>query len=44
MFLYARLVMQNLFYQTTVRRLRTELEPGTFPDGLERVYVTFSYL
>lgn len=43
MFLYARLVMENLLFQTTVARLHRELEPDTFPDGLERAYVTFSH-
>ncbi|GAW21808.1 hypothetical protein ANO14919_113330 [Xylariales sp. No.14919] len=38
MFLYARVVMENLLNQTQLARLRKELEPGTFPKGIEKAY------
>ncbi|KAI0414744.1 WD40 repeat-like protein [Xylaria grammica] len=38
MFLYARVVMENLLNQTQLSRLRKELEPGTFPKGIEKAY------
>jgi hypothetical protein len=36
MFLYATLVMDNLFQQTNVSDMRAELEPAVFPDGLDQ--------
>lgn len=36
MFLYARVVLKNLLNQTKLSRLKQELEPGTFPDGMEK--------
>lgn len=36
MFLYARVVLENLLSQTRLSRLRQEMEPDTFPDGIER--------
>ncbi|KAH6873889.1 hypothetical protein B0T10DRAFT_233779 [Thelonectria olida] len=38
MFLYARVVLENLLRQTSTRRLKQELRPGTFPRGLEAAY------
>ncbi|KAI0444886.1 WD40 repeat-like protein [Xylaria telfairii] len=38
MFLYARVVLENLCKQTRLSRLRQELEPGTFPQGIEKAY------
>ncbi|KAI0186162.1 hypothetical protein EV127DRAFT_188087 [Xylaria flabelliformis] len=38
MFLYARVVLENLLNQTRRSRLREELEPGTFPQGIEKAY------
>ncbi|KAI0599781.1 hypothetical protein F4775DRAFT_583134 [Biscogniauxia sp. FL1348] len=38
MFLYARVVLGNLLSQTNLRGLRQEIEPGTFPQGIERAY------
>ncbi|CAM1509838.1 Fc.00g001730.m01.CDS01 [Cosmosporella sp. VM-42] len=38
MFLYARVVLENLLNQTRRSRLFREIEPGTFPDGLEQAY------
>jgi hypothetical protein len=39
MFLFARLVLANLHSQTTKARLKIELEPGNFPEGLEEASV-----
>jgi hypothetical protein len=39
MFLYAKLVMENLLRQRTQEDLMRELEPNTFPEGLEDAYV-----
>ena len=36
MFLYARVVLENLLSQTRRSGLRQEMEPGTFPQGLEK--------
>lgn len=36
MFLYARVVLDNLLGQVTLGRLKKELQPGTFPDGIEQ--------
>ncbi|KAI8951873.1 WD40 repeat-like protein [Xylaria longipes] len=38
MFLYARVVLENLWNQTRLSRLRQEIEPGTFPQGIEKAY------
>ncbi|KAI1740463.1 WD40 repeat-like protein [Xylaria scruposa] len=38
MFLYARVVLENLWNQTRRSRLKDELEPGTFPQGIEKAY------
>lgn len=38
MFLYAKLVMNNLLSQTRLSRLKKELEPGTFPRTLKQAY------
>ncbi|KAI4866834.1 hypothetical protein F4820DRAFT_457366 [Hypoxylon rubiginosum] len=38
MFLYARVVLRNLLGQTKLSRLRQEIEPGTFPQGIEKAY------
>ncbi|OTA54440.1 hypothetical protein K449DRAFT_439336 [Hypoxylon sp. EC38] len=38
MFLYARLVLGNLLSQTKLSGLRKEMEPGTFPQGIEKAY------
>jgi hypothetical protein len=42
MFLYAKLVMKNLFDQTRLSNLRRELEPSTFPKGIDKAYVLIS--
>lgn len=39
MFLYATLVMDNLFQQTNLAAMRAELEPTVFPGGLDQAYV-----
>ena len=39
MFLFAKLVMENLFSQTKRENLTRELEPARFPRGLEDAYV-----
>ena len=39
MFLYAKLMMQNLYAQTTLLELRNNLKPNTLPPGLEEKYV-----
>lgn len=36
MFLYARVVLENLLNQTRLSRLRQEMQPDVFPDGIER--------
>lgn len=36
MFLYARLVLDNLLSQTSKYDLKQELKAGTFPDGLDQ--------
>lgn len=38
MFLYARLVLDNLLSQTSKYDLKQELKAGTFPDGLDQAY------
>ncbi|KAI1775101.1 hypothetical protein F4818DRAFT_417845 [Hypoxylon cercidicola] len=38
MFLYARIVLGNLLGQTKLSGLRQEIEPGTFPQGIEKAY------
>ncbi|KAL9064863.1 MAG: hypothetical protein Q9161_008605 [Pseudevernia consocians] len=38
LFLFAKLVMTNLFGQTSRRRLFAELQPDCFPKGLEAAY------
>jgi hypothetical protein len=44
MFLFAKLVMENLFSQTKRENLTKELEPARFPRGLEDAYVMPSFL
>lgn len=44
MFLFAKLVMDNLFNQTKRESLTKELEPARFPRGLEDAYVIPSFL
>ncbi|KAJ8062489.1 hypothetical protein OCU04_009019 [Sclerotinia nivalis] len=39
MFLYAKLVLTNLYGQTTRDNLFEELQPGTFPAGFEQAYL-----
>ena len=41
MFLYAKLVMNNLLGQTRLAHLKRELEPGRFPKNLEQAYVAY---
>ena len=36
MFLFAKLVMTNLYNQTSRANLKRELEPDRFPSGLEQ--------
>jgi hypothetical protein len=36
MFLYAKLVMDNLFHQVNLAMMRAELNPQVFPNGLEQ--------
>jgi hypothetical protein len=36
MFLYARLVMESLINQQSLEYLKKELEPNTFPEGLDK--------
>ncbi|KAI0897380.1 WD40 repeat-like protein [Annulohypoxylon nitens] len=38
MFLYARVVLENLFNQTRLTCLYREIEPGTFPRGIGKAY------
>ncbi|KAI1355974.1 hypothetical protein F5Y01DRAFT_325067 [Xylaria sp. FL0043] len=38
MFLYARVVLGNLLSQTKLSGLKREVEPGTFPRGIEKAY------
>ncbi|KAJ4419764.1 hypothetical protein N0V82_004807 [Gnomoniopsis sp. IMI 355080] len=38
MFLYARVVLENLLNQTKLSRLKQEMQPDVFPDGMERAY------
>lgn len=38
MFLYAKLVMENLFGQVSLKRLLFEMQPHIFPQGLEQAY------
>ncbi|KAK2745994.1 hypothetical protein FQN55_005816 [Onygenales sp. PD_40] len=38
MFLYAKLVMENLLSQYTLRDFMAEIQPGVFPQGLEAAY------
>lgn len=39
MFLYATLVMDNLFHQLNLAAMRAELRPDVFPNGLDQAYV-----
>ncbi|KAK7917257.1 hypothetical protein PG985_010865 [Apiospora marii] len=39
MFLYAKLVIENLLAQVTIEELAHELEPNCFPTGLQEAYV-----
>ena len=39
MFLFAKLVLLNLWSQPTRQQLYQELQPGTFPKGFEQAYV-----
>jgi len=39
MFLYARLVMENLSAQTNGDALDQEMSPGVFPDGIDQACV-----
>jgi hypothetical protein len=41
MFLFAKLVMENLYSQTKRANLTKELEPDKFPRGLEDAYVFY---
>lgn len=43
MFLFARLILRHLKGQTSLLRLRTEVNPSQFPDGLNQVSVTHSW-
>ncbi|KAK4220462.1 hypothetical protein QBC38DRAFT_207320 [Podospora fimiseda] len=38
MFLFARVVLDNLLRQTRLSRLKQEIQPGVFPKGLEKTY------
>ncbi|KAI1467938.1 WD40 repeat-like protein [Daldinia caldariorum] len=38
MFLYARVVLDNLLSQTRLSSLKAEIQPGTFPEGIEKAY------
>ncbi|KAI1477416.1 hypothetical protein F4774DRAFT_420091 [Daldinia eschscholtzii] len=38
MFLYARVVLDNLLSQTRLSSLRHEMQPGTFPEGIKKAY------
>ncbi|KAK3950192.1 hypothetical protein QBC32DRAFT_326366 [Pseudoneurospora amorphoporcata] len=38
MFLYAKLVLHHLFNQDSIAALEEQLEPGVFPDSLEKAY------
>ncbi|KAF3765675.1 hypothetical protein M406DRAFT_289896 [Cryphonectria parasitica EP155] len=38
MFLYAHVVLENLLHQTRLTQLRRELQPGIFPEEIERAY------
>ncbi|KAH6702884.1 hypothetical protein BKA61DRAFT_619706 [Leptodontidium sp. MPI-SDFR-AT-0119] len=38
MFLFAKLVLTNLFDQMTPEKLYKEIQPGTFPKGFEKAY------
>jgi hypothetical protein len=40
MFLYAILVMDNLFHQLSLAAMRAELDPRVFPDGLHQACVS----
>ncbi|KAK0115665.1 hypothetical protein ONS96_014111 [Cadophora gregata f. sp. sojae] len=42
MFLFAKLVVTNLFDQLTPEKVYLELQPGTFPKGFEQAYVNSS--
>lgn len=44
MFLYARIVMRNLLSQTRLSALQREMDPGTFPRGIEKAYIPTSYM
>ena len=39
MFLFAKIVLENLCDQINVLDFRTELEAENFPDGLDKAYV-----
>jgi len=36
MFLYVRVVLENLLNQTKLSRLKQEISQGTFPQGIEK--------
>ncbi|KAI1658130.1 WD40 repeat-like protein [Daldinia decipiens] len=38
MFLYARVVLENLLNQTKLFGLKRELQPGTFPEEIDKAY------
>ncbi|KAI0161066.1 hypothetical protein GGR52DRAFT_586387 [Hypoxylon sp. FL1284] len=38
MFLFARVVLENLLGQTKLSGLKQEIEPGIFPQGIEKAY------
>ncbi|KAI1641602.1 uncharacterized protein F4817DRAFT_355288 [Daldinia loculata] len=38
MFLYARVVLENLLSQTRLSGLKSEIQPGVFPEGIEKAY------
>lgn len=44
MFLYARLVMENLYAQPTLEALMEGIKQDTFPEGLQGAYVTKPFL
>jgi adenylate kinase family enzyme len=42
MFLYAKLVMDNLFHQVKLAMMRAELDPQVFPAGLDQACVSIA--
>ncbi|KAK3952420.1 hypothetical protein QBC32DRAFT_341519 [Pseudoneurospora amorphoporcata] len=43
MFLYAKLILHHLFNQDSIAALEEQLEPGVFPDSLEKAYEKVEY-